>query len=350
MHTPTISAQFLRHVANCVELTGRDPAPLLAELGIAKAHLDDPEGLIPLAAFLSFFESAALLVRNPHFGLHAGRIAGSDSLGPLSFLFLSAPTLGEAFASFARYLTLMQQASRPAFSVGERWATFEYMVQDQRLIARRQDAEYSIGAMFSLARQFSGGTIELREVRFEHERVGDYARYRDYFGCDVFFEQATNALSFDCVLLETRGKVLSPVLHPIIEDHLRRREAPDTMLAMHFSARVRAIIASAPLDQPLQAHEAARSLDCSPAALGRRLSEEGTSWRALLADHRMDAAVRLLRDSGREISAIALALGFSESAAFVRAFTRHFGAPPARYRRSLQNGAAVLKDCSAILR
>ena len=43
--------------------------------------------------------------------------------------------------------------------------------------------------MVSLARQYTGGDIEIGEVRFEHERVGDYARYRDYFGCDVFFEQ-----------------------------------------------------------------------------------------------------------------------------------------------------------------
>ncbi|MBB3859514.1 AraC-like DNA-binding protein [Novosphingobium hassiacum] len=347
MHSPTISAQFLRHVANCVELTGRNPAPLLAELGIAKADLDDPDGLIPLAAFLSFFESAALLVRNPHFGLHAGRLAGSDSLGPLSFLFLSAPTLGTAFGSFTRYLALMQQASHPSFSVGERWATFEYMVQDQRLIARRQDAEYSIGAMFSLARQFSGGTLELREVRFEHERVGDYARYREYFGCDVFFEQATNAISFDSTLLETRGKVLSPALHPIIEDHLRRLEPIGEMQGLGFADKVRTIISTAMLDQPPLATAVARQLDCSLATLNRRLTDDGTSWRVLLAEHRMDAATRLLRDSNRDISAIALALGFSESAAFVRSFTRHFGTPPGRYRRRIKNGAAIGEESSA---
>lgn len=55
----------------------------------------------------------------------------------------------------------------------------------------------------------------------------------------------------------------------------------------------------------------------------------------------MEAAARLLRDSRREISAIALALGYSESAAFVRSFSRHFGQSPGRYRRHLQNGAAL---------
>lgn len=347
MHTPTISAQFLRHVTNCVELTGRDPLPLLAGLGIAKEQLEDPDGLIPLAAFLSFFESAADLVRNPHFGLHAGRLAGSDSLGPLSFLFLSAPTLGTAFSSFTRYLALMQQASRNTFTAGQRWATLEYIVQDQRLTARRQDAEYSIGAMFSLARQFSGGTIELREVRFEHERVGDYSRYHDFFGCDVFFEQEANAFSFDVAFMEARGKVLSPSLHPIIEDHLRRRKPAASAEAAGFSDRVREIISACALDRPPLAKAVAERLGCSAATFNRRLAEEGTRWRALLAMHRMDAAARLLRESRREISAIALALGFSESAAFVRSFTRHYGISPGRYRRRIQNGAALPQEDGA---
>lgn len=349
MDSPTISAQFLRHVANCVELTGRNAAPLLEGLGIERTQLEDPEGLIPLAAFLSFFENAASLVRNPHFGLHAGRLAGSDSLGPLSFLFLSAPTLGTAFTSFTRYLALMQQASRNRFTIGERWATFEYVVQDQRLIERRQDAEYSIGAMFSLGSQFCGSTMELREVRFEHARTGDYLRYRDYFSCDVFFEQETNAFSFDTSLLETRGKVLSPSLHPIIEDHLRRREPLSQGHPASFSDRVRTIVATASLDNPPHAAEVAQQLGCSAATFNRRLSNEGTSWRALLAVHRMDAAARLLRDSGRDISAIALALGFSESAAFVRSFTRHFGTSPGRYRRQIKNGAAFRTEDDAIL-
>jgi len=340
MTAPTISAQFLRHVANCVELTGRNAAPLLESLGIEPAQLEDPEGLIPLSAFLSFFESAADLVRNPHFGLHAGRLAGSDSLGPLSFLFLSAPTLGAAFTSFTRYLTLMQEASGNRFISGEHWATFEYMVQDQRLVERRQDAEYSIGAMFSLARQFCGGAIELREVRFEHPRVGDYASYRSYFGCDVFFEQETNALSFDTSLLETRGKVLSPSLHPIIEDHLRRREPSDRDARSSFADHVRQVIAVASLDQPPRATDVARQLGCSDATFNRRLAAEGTGWRALLAEHRMDAAARLLLDDERDISAIAFTLGFAESASFVRSFTRHFGISPGRYRRRQKNGSA----------
>ena len=327
---PKISAQFLRHVANCIELTGHSAAMLLGKIAVTRTMLEDPDGLIPLAHFVSFFEDAAELVRNPHFGLHAGRLAGSDSLGPLSFLFLSAPDLRTAFASFTRYLSAMQQASRNHFADEGQWATFSYGVLDQSLTRRRQDAEYSIGAMFSLARQYTGGDIELREVRFEHARVGDYARYRDYFGCDVFFEQDCNALMLEGRYLAVRGRVLSPSLHPILEEHLRRMAGRDA--ARSFALQITALIEAAPLDAPPTIIGAARLLGMSVPTLHRRLRACGTGWRALLHEHRMVAAARLLRESRRNISAIALAVGFAESASFTRSFARRFGISPGRYR------------------
>ncbi|OYU35442.1 AraC family transcriptional regulator [Novosphingobium sp. PASSN1] len=331
MAEPQIAAQFLRHVANCVELTGHSAAGLLARIGVTREVLEDPDGLIPLANFVSFFEDAAELVRNPHFGLHVGRLSGSDSLGPLSFLFLSAPDLRTAFTSFTRYLSAMQQASRNQFIDEGGWATFSYGVLDQSLTRRRQDAEYSIGAMFSLARHFTGGEIELREVRFEHERVGDYARYRDYFGCDVFFEQDCNAIAMDGRYLDLRGRVLSPSLHPILEEHLRRLAGRKGSGSL--ADAVKALIEDAPLDAPPPLAELAAQLNLSVPTLHRRLAAEGTSWRALVAANRMETAARLLRTSRRNVSMIALDVGFAESASFTRAFARHFGVSPGRYRK-----------------
>jgi AraC-like DNA-binding protein len=326
MGEPVIAAQFLRHVANCLELTGQSTAGLLAELGLDRDAIEGADTEIPLGLFLTFFERAAALSRNPAFGLHAGRLVGSDSIGPLSFLFLSAPDLRTGFASFTRYLDTMQQASHNRFVVDGNHASFEYRVIDPALPLRRQDAEYSISAMFSLARIYTGGSIELSEVRFEHQRAAPYGVYRDYFGCDVFFEQDTNLMVFSAQHLACRGRVLSPVLHPIMEDHLRRRAGSSSDATA--VDRIRAIIANAPLDTPPQVADAARQIGVSLPTLGRRLNAAGTSWRALLDDHRMTAAERMLRETSRSVADVALAVGYAESASFSRAFTRHFGRSP----------------------
>jgi AraC-like DNA-binding protein len=92
--------------------------------------------------------------------------------------------------------------------------------------------------------------------------------------------------------------------------------------------RIRAVIANAPLDTPPQVADAARQIGVSLPTLGRRLNAAGTSWRALLDDHRMTAAERMLRETSRSVADVALAVGYAESASFSRAFTRHFGRSP----------------------
>ena len=333
MSKPTISIQVLRHVANCLVLTGCSPEPLLAMYNLRRDDLDDPKGVIALEDFLSFFEIAAIRANNPHFGLYAGRLAGSDSLGPLGFLFLSAPTLRAAFRGFTSLLETMQQAARNGFAEEDGIATFEYVITDQTLQKRRQDAEFSVAAMHTFARNYVGSDFELVEVRFEHARDGDYRAYRDFFRCDVYFDQDTNSFSFEDRFLDKRGGVLDAALFPIIEEHLRRRAA-DTENALCPSGYLIRLLETSPLDTTPTLEEAADTLGISVATLNRRLRSVGVSWRQIVQDRRMNAAARLLRQSQRGVAEIALAVGYSESASFVRSFNRYFGTTPKRYRES----------------
>ena len=142
----------------------------------------------------------------------------------------------------------------------------------------------------------------------------------------MFFEQDTNLLVFPERHLAHRGRVLSPVLHPILEDHLRRRAGAGHEGSL--TERVKAMIAHAPLDRPPQVTEVAARLGLSQPTLHRRLRAAGTGWRALLDEHRMVAAERMLRETSRSVADVALAVGYAESASFSRAFSRHFGRSP----------------------
>ncbi len=64
----------------------------------------------------------------------------------------------------------------------------------------------------------------------------------------------------------------------------------------------------------------------------RQLNEEGASFSDLLADVRRSETVRRLKDRNLTIAAIATDLGYSDQAAFTRAFRRWTGVPPSRFR------------------
>jgi DNA-binding LytR/AlgR family response regulator len=85
--------------------------------------------------------------------------------------------------------------------------------------------------------------------------------------------------------------------------------------------------------KPTLEHLAAR-LHMSPRTLHRRLGEEGSGFRRVLAQLRRELAARHLRDVRLPLGEIAFLLGFSEASAFHRAFRRWTGWPPLAYRRA----------------
>jgi AraC-like DNA-binding protein len=62
----------------------------------------------------------------------------------------------------------------------------------------------------------------------------------------------------------------------------------------------------------------------------------GTTVYGYLTACRMQRACELLGNNGLTLSQIGSELGYSERTHFTRAFTRHFGMPPSRYRRKLE--------------
>jgi len=83
----------------------------------------------------------------------------------------------------------------------------------------------------------------------------------------------------------------------------------------------------------------ARSLAMSTRSLQRQLEAEGSSYQALVDESKRDAAERYLSDSVLPIGEVAYLLGYSEPAAFHRAFKRWTRMTPHAFRQS-RAGAA----------
>jgi AraC-like DNA-binding protein len=77
----------------------------------------------------------------------------------------------------------------------------------------------------------------------------------------------------------------------------------------------------------------ARALSTSTRSLQRRLAAVGLSYNQLLDQVRKEAAERHLADSALSITEIAYLLGYSEPAAFNRAFKRWYDETPQGFRQ-----------------
>jgi AraC-like DNA-binding protein len=79
--------------------------------------------------------------------------------------------------------------------------------------------------------------------------------------------------------------------------------------------------------------EVAAELGLHPRTLRRQLSDEGTSFRALLNEARSTLAVDLLCNVGLTVEEVSKRLGYTEASTFCHAFKRWHGVPPSAYPR-----------------
>jgi AraC-like DNA-binding protein len=97
--------------------------------------------------------------------------------------------------------------------------------------------------------------------------------------------------------------------------------------AATVAERTRHHIALAPMD-PWRSQDIARLLGVSTATLRRRLAEERTSLRLILAAERMRRARAMIEDGERNIAVIAAACGYSSRSHFAASFRSAHGASP----------------------
>ena len=113
-------------------------------------------------------------------------------------------------------------------------------------------------------------------------------------------------------------------------------EPPSWLRALHDPVVARALAAlHARPDEPWTIESLAAEVHLSRATLARRFTElVGEPPLTYLTRWRMDLAARRLKDTTDPVDTIARAVGYTSEYAFNRAFSRHRGQPPGRYRRA----------------
>ncbi|MTV18917.1 helix-turn-helix transcriptional regulator [Bradyrhizobium elkanii] len=99
------------------------------------------------------------------------------------------------------------------------------------------------------------------------------------------------------------------------------------------SEAVRAAIVASLRQGDATINGTARACKISTRTLQRHLGRMGTSYRAMLAEVRLNMACQLLADSGKPLSDVAKFLGYSSASSFSRTFARLMKVQPVVYRR-----------------
>ena len=328
---PMIIAPVVLSLVDLLHERGFDALPLLARHGLAVEPLSAFNAHAPLKTYVRLFEEAALQTAEPGLGLSLSSSVGPEALGALGFLFLSSSSLGDALANLVRYTAAVQDATEQRVAVRGGLAHVTYQIRDDAIAPRAQDAEFSIGCTYRLIRSYVGPRLKLAEAHFEHSPLQPPKTYEAVFRCPVYFQQPTNGLVLAEEDLKLSSSVINAKLFPILEGQIRELISKKEAIS-GIAERVADALSPAVLQRGASAAKVANDFNLSESTLHRRLKAEGTSFQAVLDQRRLALARRLLDDRQMTIADIAAFVGFSENAAFTRAFKRWTGVSPRDYR------------------
>jgi AraC-like DNA-binding protein len=306
---------------------GYDVGALLAPTGIREADLDDPDKRIPCEALGVIVSRAQQARRLPNLALEAARFVPIGAYPLLDYLVLTSQTVGAGVHQLARYFGLV--GNPVSLQVHERGDPVRVEMPGS---PAPFGVEFTVSLMLFHLREETEGRFVAQSISFEHT-PDDVAAFEHTFGCPVTSSASWVGISVarDAwrLPLRRRDPVLGRMLQAQADDVLARLPAREG-LALEVQRTLTTRVAGG--DTRIAA--LAPQLAMSARTLQRRLAAEGVSYRELLEDARKEAAGRYIAESVLSIAEVAFLVGYSEPAAFHRAFKRWYRTTPQLYRQA----------------
>lgn len=323
---PTVSREWLAGILTAAERQGVTVDRIAAACAVAPAVYRQPRCPLPLC--IATWEAAARLTGDPLFGLHAGGSLLPAQFNLLSHLLAQSTDLAGALQLARRYLPLVSDGGTVALAPapgGLLQLTYLPLSHGWQYSHHQIDA--ALLAIVRLVDWLSAGTATPVAVTIARPDQGRSGDYEAAFGCPVRFNSAD-----DAVLLPATTVTGALGHDPLMASHARDRaeRALIDVRSASWSARTLRLIATGLAAGSGNRRDVAAALRVSERTLQRRLAAEGRDFAGLLAQLRRELAADYLQ-AGLSPAETGRLLGYSEPAAFHRAFAGWAGVTPGQY-------------------
>lgn len=339
----TVASWNTRYLLAYAVGRGLSRQALEARFGLDAAAVDDVDGRVPFATHARMWQELPSLTGDDDMPLHV--VEHSMHLEPplTALLFLSADNLGLGLARLTRYQRVTLDVSdEPAGELSHDCEGVHLVFHHHKsaVAAPTGAVVDALLAILLMARLATRQPIAPRSLRLRHPRPARPSLYEDAFGCPIDFAAPLDRMTLDPAVLDLPHPDASRTLSVISE-----RYAEGTLAALPTGGTllsdVRRAVRARLVDGDIELSTLARSVGMAARTLQRRLADEQTSLRQLVDDERRQLALALVADLRVSLVDVAFRLGFSDQAAFSRAFSRWTGRSPGAHRRALSRPAGA---------
>lgn len=329
----TSLASWMRALDATLRRRGVASQPLFEQAGMDHAALTDPNARYPLAQTTRLWGLAVQATGDPCLGLDVARHINQTTFHALGYALLASPTLQDCFERLTRYFRIVSDAAELEFSSVDQ-DRHQFVIH--ALAGSLQPADEALDAMMAvvmrLCRALYGDGFRPAAVHLRRSPPPDTALFERVFRVPVQFDAEKTAMFIAADLLQaalpTANAELARHNDEILARHLANLDRDNIANRVHAE-----LVERLPQGEPSQ-EAIAESLHMSLRNLQRRLSEQDTSYKAILNRTRQDLATSYMANDGYSISEIAYLLGFSDTSSFSRAFKRWTGQSPRQYRET----------------
>jgi AraC-like DNA-binding protein len=341
MDKSTVAAGFPKAFLDFAVTRGADRRALVERSRIRPEDLCEPNNRVPLADYLSLLEAGVELCNEPALALLFGEGVRMQDISVVGLMgeIVEDVEAGRRLAN--RYSRLLvdfddggaADSTEFVSENGNVWLKFKSaLYREHPLITESAFARCVCGARERLA----SGRVQMsgpfpKEIHFTHAEPAHRAEYDRIFGVPLVFGSHTNAFLLDEEVLSMLMPRPNPYLSQILIAHAEEL-LKDLERSRSTRGRVEGVLLPLLHTGGASVAVVADELGVSRQTLFRRLRAEGTTFEQVLDELRRRLALQYLSAGGASVNETAYLLGFSEPAAFSRAFKRWTGSSPRMMR------------------
>ena len=324
----TVGAGFARGLMQLALARGADEAALSAQSGIDAAMLADQDARVPFARYVALMRAAKTLCGEPALALHYGETMDLSDFSIVGLIAHAAETMADALVQLNRFGRLVVEFDGGAERFQNRVIDGQIWLVDTRDNPNDfpELTESTFARMACGPRRFAE-SLRVGAVHVTHGKPAHHAEYDRIFGAPTVFNADKNALLLDESWLTHRIALTPRYVFGILSEH-----AEALLTSLETSKTVRGQVESLllPVLHTGNANidRIAGAMGMSRATLFRRLRVENTSFEMVLDALRHRMALHYLAGRRVSVNETAYLVGFSEPAAFSRAFKRWTGRSP----------------------
>lgn len=333
--SPSLAAagsRLVPRVLAYVRQRGGDGEALVRRFSFARDIAGQTEVPIAPADFEAFVEAAAAMLGDPCLAVHLAAELEWPTYSIPELAARASPTLGAALERVARYGSLFYAHLVLAWEEKGDELVFSHRTRGAPGAPLRYSNEYAVASALAHARRLVEEPLTPRRVWFAHATLEETGGLERFFGTsEIAFGRADSGLALPLAVAALPTRTRDPRLLATAEA-MAERALHDAPRAADFTGAVAKKLREVLGKKPAQVSEVARQMRLSARTLQRRLEAEGTGWKELLESVRRDLARGWVSEGALPLGEIAYRLGYSDVAAFSRAFKRWTGRSPGAYR------------------